>query len=127
MRTRRHRVPASNEFDRMLTRVLVARDLNNDDLRVPLEKDEQLRPHRRIVYSVAARWRLGFGMSRAKAFASSIHAVTASRTDASAASAVSPSDMQPQRNEAAARIVGQRFDDDRVLKTWHRAVPSPHL
>lgn len=49
MRTRRYRAEASNEFGRMLTRVLVARDLNNDDLRVPLEKDEQRRLSKQFV------------------------------------------------------------------------------
>jgi hypothetical protein len=49
MRTHRRRVEASNEFGRMLTRVLVARDLNNDDLRVRLERDERRRLSKQFV------------------------------------------------------------------------------
>jgi hypothetical protein len=49
MPTRRRRAEASNEFGRMLTRVLVARDLNNGDLRERLEKDEQRRLSKQLV------------------------------------------------------------------------------
>jgi hypothetical protein len=49
MRSGRHRVEASNQFGRMLTRVLVARDLNNDDLRVRLEQDERRRLSKQFV------------------------------------------------------------------------------
>jgi hypothetical protein len=49
MRTRHHRVGSSNEFGRMLTRVLVAPDLNNNDLRAPLEKDGRRRLSKQLV------------------------------------------------------------------------------
>src|SRR3984893_1880965 len=53
-------------------------------------------------YSAATRWREGGGTGRPMAVASSIHAAAASCTDASAASAVSPSDMQPGRSGTSA-------------------------
>jgi hypothetical protein len=53
-------------------------------------------------YSAATRWREGGGTGRPSAVASSIHAATASCTDASAASGVSPSDMQPGRSGTSA-------------------------
>src|SRR6266853_2372453 len=53
-------------------------------------------------YSPATRWREGGGTGRPSAVASSIHAATASCTDASAASAVSPSDMHPGRSGTSA-------------------------
>src|ERR1700730_8159360 len=49
-------------------------------------------------YSAATRWRDGRGTGRPNAVPSSIHATTASCTDASAASAVSPSDMHPGKS-----------------------------
>jgi hypothetical protein len=53
-------------------------------------------------YSTAARWRDGGGIGRPSAFASSIHASTASITEARAAWAVSPSDMQPGKSGTSA-------------------------
>jgi hypothetical protein len=51
-----------------------------------------------LAYSAATTWRDGGGIGRPNAVASSNQAATASRTAARAASAVSPSDMQPGKS-----------------------------
>lgn len=58
---------------------------------------EQLPTAGGIGYSAAARWREGRGTARPSDVASSVHAATASLTEASASSGDSPSDMHPGR------------------------------